>query len=603
MVGLTSHLTSAVLQIEQLVLSLKRLTSEYATLEQGESNQLIQAEKLLEVSRLLRRVGSQDVAIGFLETALDMVRGQDSNVAKALAEEIAEQRKESLALKRLRCGFDRLPSDILVLVCGLFEPGGSDLFFVSRVCQSWRNTIISTPKFWRRLKVSKFDKNPGLKAAAFVQRAGVSGLTHIDLDMTFDWDKPEARPKRVCARNDRKSTFQTILHAIDKYTKKGVVHNLEEFRYFSQGPWHGFDMTYLIRFLIRPYIQPRVVHLITEDTCDFGWYNAIPILPCWNPRLAEFLIRGRAVVHYCFSTDTTIPVISRLDSLKMCHIGIGRSSPLDPDGDVGKILHGLVRAVQVRQKYEQKHLGPPLTYEPCEPGVVDKAHARVDMIMDGWTTAPRHGFREAADPKSPPIVLPGLRELILGVDSFEILRRLELPAIEALIVANPLYLHWDDNLATPNEQLFVDQLARFGDHLKTLSITYTGLGEALLLGHLHELCPSLERLCVGRNAKVTFKTIISYLQKKAAHPSGTRTLKLLDCREQRATEEETAFIRGVVDNYWDGWGSRAWVYDAHREDLSLDRYEKPRRINRRGWIDDDEDDEDDYSDSDEYSDE
>ncbi|KDQ58586.1 hypothetical protein JAAARDRAFT_672732 [Jaapia argillacea MUCL 33604] len=88
------------------------------------------------------------------------------------------------------------------------------------------------------------------------------------------------------------------------------------------------------------------------------------------------------------------------------------------------------------------------------------------------------------------------------------------------------------------------------------------------MGRLHELCPGLEQLCVGRNSKVTFKTIIPYLQKKA-HARGTRMLELLDCRHDRATEEEIAFIQGAVDDYWDGcfdgWESRAWVMTFTRK--------------------------------------
>jgi hypothetical protein len=464
--------------------------------------------------------------------------------------------------------------ELLLNICSYLVPGSADLLAMSRVSQAWRRAITGAPLLWSCLIISRLDKSPGRKAWTFVKRSGHVGLKQLEIDMTFNFDDPNPRPKRVSARNNQKSTFQQILHAIDSATKTGVVHQLDLIKYYSEGAWHGFDMTYLVRFLLRPYVQPRRVHILSDDvTCNWSWYRAVPLLPAFNPHLEEFLVKGRAFVRYRFSTEP-VPLIARLYNLKMTHIGLVESI-YNGKEDIVSILHGLRRAAHERP-FKALYRGPEnLDFTAVSPGVVDLALVHVELLLDGWTTADRHVDKDILKDTTPPILLPCVRELILGVDNFDILGRFKLPSLEVLMLRLPMWMPFTARFGAV-ARAFIEELRRIGSNIRILDISHSGLGRTLLILELHTVCPVLEDLRVdceafGVQAK---HTIIPYIKSKAASTIGTRRLKTL-CGSYKMEEGDSEFIQAHVDNYI-GPGHRESVtlaFEEEMEDLLVDRYE------------------------------
>lgn len=334
--------------------------------------------------------------------------------------------------------------------------------------------------------------------------------------MTFSWDNPPKHPKRVSPRNYGKSTFQQILCTVDQTTRKlgkNVVHNLDVLRYFSKNSWHGFDMVYLIRFLLRSWIQPSIVKIETEDkTADWGWYHAVPMLPAFNSRLAEFHLDGRAQVIWKFTPSPGIApggsdstwLSSKLISLKMSNIGPKKKR--DPDmwwtssrgDDLANLAHGLHRAALAYPTFTQGWRGTvDLLNELVGPGDVEHPSAHVDMILDSWTSGSRRNYEAAVVPEGEKRLLPELRELVLGVLDLDFLNRLEVPKLERLVVATPLWFDWKGGqLMRAWEKHIIVFLERAGGSLRVLDVGRLNLPDHQYFERLPELTPNLEALCI-----------------------------------------------------------------------------------------------------------
>lgn len=216
------------------------------------------AKLSLSIAQELRKVNQQQLAVDILGPARQSAKNHH-RLLEDIDHEIKVQEEELGILKQLQTRWDKLPEDILVLIGRECEDGA--LLKASRICHSWRATLLGERSLWQHLVVTPEDHNPHLKATAYTKRASSLGFRTIDLDLSFDFNNPPTHPKRVSARNNARSTLQRIVHAIDSNTKRGTVHDLDLFRYYTAYSWHGFDIAYILRFLVRPYIQPTKVEI------------------------------------------------------------------------------------------------------------------------------------------------------------------------------------------------------------------------------------------------------------------------------------------------------------------------------------------------------
>jgi hypothetical protein len=435
----------------------------------------------------------------------------------------------------------KFTADIVVYVCQHLASGGEDLLSASRVCRSWRQAILSSPLLWRDLTITQYTGAPHLKAHAFAMRAAAIGLRTLRIDMTFDWYNPPTRPARVSGLRDGKSTFQRILHALDGTVRAtGAVHRLDALQYYSRGSWHGADMAYLGRFLLRPYVQPRVVTIRSRAAdpaatpADFGGWWWVPMLPKFNARLREFRVCGLADVRFRWEPAGAEGPGSHhfpntaLRRLKLVRVGIRRGEK----NDVPKILAGLMLADAVRAEsaWDQHFRAPErdFVFERCPPGEVDKAVYRTEMFVRAWSARPldRGEGGESMRLALPPLALPALEELVVGTYDFALLRRLDAPRLHTLIVGTANVIHHSPAEVTAIVRSLLAGLAHLGKPLRVLDMTHICIKDSGILARLHELCPDLEVLRLGDNYDFSRDEIKAYITTKAASDTGTRRLKV-----------------------------------------------------------------------------
>lgn len=427
---------------------------------------------------------------------------------------------------------DSLPPEILLLICEEFT-GEANLICFTQVCRSWRLAAVNTCSLWRDLTINGTDNKPHMKAQCYVERAGTTGLRNLNFDMTIGHIHDS--PTRLSADDNKSSTFQQIIHAIDLATQKGTIHKLNYFKYYSSNAWHEHDMSYLIRFLLRLHCQPRFIHIITDDeTCDWRYFDAIPLIPIFNPRIREFFIKCRSLARFKFSMEQGAPCASRLSSLSLRDNG--RVARVGGTGsNVANVMHGLRRATCVRSRPNN-----PMCYVSIDPGRGLEVQAHVTTLLSMVSLIPisPRWQNSIIYPTTPRIALIGLRELQINTVHLEILEMLDLPALEALLIGPPLYTWEFRDRETPRiEQTLIRALKRLGRQLKLLDISKSIFGESTLMHELHSLCPNLERLCTGPNSGSHKEHIMPFLERKLQSSRGIQKLKVLDLRVHYALED------------------------------------------------------------------
>ncbi|KZW00638.1 hypothetical protein EXIGLDRAFT_830536 [Exidia glandulosa HHB12029] len=570
---LRAHLPTVAQVVGDLRAIADRL-QDLATILDAASSDVQSARITLDIARQLRLVNQQRVAVPMLDKARGMAKS-DKKLKEELDTEYTAQNQELIIQRQLRMTWSRLPASALRRVC---ELGPRDLVLVvSRVCSTWRKQALTCNSLWREVVVTTKDHSPHHKAAAYTKRSGSHGLRVVDLDMSFDFNNPPKHPKRVSARNEQKSTLQCILHAIDKETKQGVVHNLDYFRFFTKFQWHGLDICYILRFLIRPYIQPVKIRIesadYTTNLADLA-FRLFPLLPAFNPRLVEVEAKGRPKIRYRFAPAEG-PLGARITELKACQVSrdIGGGWG-DENSNIKFLVHGLYAAATSRTEYVSpfREGAPDLTYEACAPGQGDLAAHRAEAIPRGWTTVDQY---DRSDPVTGPrISLPNLHTLVVGAKDLGFLTRLDAPRLEKLGVGTPPWLGWkrlrDAREGDEAHVKLMTALRNFGGSLKTLDLRNIHLKAYPFMGAvLHELCPHLEHLNLGLEDE--FRAgIIAYITAKRDSDVGTRRLKSIDVSGLRWTVDERQFLKENVDEL-----QRPTAEDRQGEwelDMDIDTY-------------------------------
>ncbi|ETW80242.1 hypothetical protein HETIRDRAFT_105244 [Heterobasidion irregulare TC 32-1] len=494
----------------------------------------------LKAARQLQKVGKQELAVSFLQAAVSLSR-EDANILNQIVVELEKQQREAAIMKQLRSPFADMPTDVLVCICEQIVPGSHSLLAASQVCRSWRRSIMQSPFLWRDLIIAPTDHNPHLKARAFVQRSAPIGLRTLDVDISADWPHLSVHPKRTSARDNGKSTLQEILHAIDGATPRGVVHNLDTFRQYSTSAWHDFDTTYIMRFLLRPYIQPRAVQIESKEwISDWLWYEVVPLLPAFNPRLSSFRIAGRSIVNWRFSpldspssrTSPDTPLSARLRRLVVHDIR-----------DVARFAQGL-RCTAISCPTFGSHGESIHAYEPVPPGDVSLARAGIERLLLGWHTVSRDTDFMRLD--APPLVLPNLTSLTMSGLFWPILHISVMPALQRLTLSTPRSLLNTAGPARSTEQALLLFVRRCGRSIKVLDVSKLNLNEYQFLQHT--LLPNLEEWHSRDNEHITASKYIIPFIKAKAYDATARKLKILDLGPRvQFMPDEIQWMREHVD--------------------------------------------------------
>lgn len=495
----------------------------------------------------MQKVGKQEVAVSFLQAAVTL-SCEDANLLNQVLVELEKQQREAAIMKQIRSPFADIPTDVLVCVCEKMVPGSHSLIAASQICRSWRRSIMQSPFLWRDLIITQTDHNPHLKARAFVQRSAPIGLRTLDVDMSTDWPHLSVYPKRTSARDNGKSTLQEILHAIDGATPRGVVHNLNTFRQHSTSAWHDFDMTYIMRFLLRPYIQPRAVQIESKEwISDWLWYELVPLLPAFNPRLSSFRIAGRAIVDWRFSPlDSPSSRTSPDTQANMIHTPLSARLTLlivHDIRDAARLVQGLRRAAipcsTLESDGESIH-----AYKPAPPGDVYLARAGIETLLLGWHTVSRDTDFMRLD--APPLVLPNLTSLTLSGLFWPILQISVTPALERLTLSTPRSFLNTADPGRSTERALLLFVSRCGRSIKVLDVSKLNLNEYQFLHHT--LLPNLEEWHSRDNEHITASKYIIPFIKAKAYDATARKLKILDLGPRvQFMPDEIQWMREHVD--------------------------------------------------------
>ena len=176
---------------------------------------------------------------------------------------------------------NRLPKDIFILIpsffadrnrFGYYLPMHRSLIVMTHVCQSWRNTLISTPSLWKRINFSTYKSK---QAMGFLHRSGDHLLDIYQLFKSDNDAEPflSATLHNLYRLRRLEITVHTLAfeHVVARFT--GSAPMLEHLYMSNEVEYDGNDMELYRNTIFRgqfPKLLSLTLYYFRVDLCTFN---------------------------------------------------------------------------------------------------------------------------------------------------------------------------------------------------------------------------------------------------------------------------------------------------------------------------------------------